>query len=199
MRGRIWVKGLHDLCRRLVDKDSIVVEIGSFSGQSTCIFAKYAKKVYAIDPWDDGFLHRGERAGVTRSFGTKNNPFPMRLAEIAFDKQVRGFKNIIKLKGRSEDWQDFFPRRSVDLVYIDSIHTYRSTFNAIRQYESKVKIGKWIAGHDFAGNWPGVIRAVRTTYRKPDLTFRDTSWAVRLSDDKMHLLQARSKQKLRFL
>lgn len=198
LRSKVWIKGLHDLCQTLVDKDSIVLEIGCFSGESTCVFAEYSKKVYAVDPWDDGFLHRGER-NVRRSFGTKQNPFPMKLAEFVFDRRIRNFNNIIKLKGRSEDWYSFFPNKSLDLVYIDSVHTYRSTFKAICQYESKVKSGKWIAGHDFAFNWPGVVRAVKVSYRKPDLKFRDTSWAVQLSDDKKWIMQARYKKSLKFI
>jgi len=41
-----------------------------------------------------------------------------------------------------------------------------------------VKPGGWLSGHNYAPYWPGVVRAVDETFKKPDKTYKDSSWAV---------------------
>ena len=44
-------KGLYDLITKYVTAESIVVELGSFSGVSSELFALHCKTLHCIDPW----------------------------------------------------------------------------------------------------------------------------------------------------
>lgn len=170
--------GLRSLCEKILNKDSIVIEIGSAGGASTEIFANYCQRIYAIDPWVKCCPFDGA-TGYLQQFNKKI--FPMYLHEKKFDLRAKTMKNIVKIKSRSEDCVNLFEDKSIDLVYIDSIHTYDEVMLAFQQYEPKIKDNQFIAGHDYYGCWPEVIKAVNDTYGSPDLKFSDTSWVVKLT------------------
>ena len=49
--------------------------------------------------------------------------------------------------------------------------------NMLKLYKSKVKVGGYIAGHDYkATGWMGVTKAINETLGYPDEVFRDGSW-----------------------
>ncbi len=57
MRDEYETRGLYDLIHWMNysfdTSKAKMVELGSYAGQSTCIFAKYFEKVTAVDPWED--------------------------------------------------------------------------------------------------------------------------------------------------
>jgi predicted O-methyltransferase YrrM len=185
MRPDEWVLGLHEFCRRLVTPESVVVEIGSFAGESTVVFAQHAKLVHAIDPWPASYAQdivAGCDNPQIRAAVDQLGVADMSRIEAIFDERVRSHANVRKMKARDADAVAQFADGSIDCVYIDSIHTYEVVHDAIRRWLPKVKAGGVCAGHDYLeSDWPGVVAAVNEAFGAPSEVFRDTSWAVRLA------------------
>jgi hypothetical protein len=72
---------------------------------------------------------------------------------------------------------DDFPENHFDWVYVDTTHSYETTWRELRKYAPKVKKGGIIAGHDYSmGNWItsfryGVIEAVHEFCVEQDWEF----------------------------
>jgi len=185
MRPDEWVVGLHELCRRLVTPESVVVEIGSFAGESTVVFAQHAKLVHAIDPWPASYAQdivAGCENPQIRAVVGQLGVADMSRIEALFDARIEPYGNVRKIKARDADVVAQFDDGSIDCVYIDSIHTYEAVRDAIRRWLPKLKPGGVCAGHDYLrSDWPGVVAAVNEAFGAPGAVFRDTSWAVRLA------------------
>ena len=164
----------------LVQPGGLLVEIGSFAGESTRVFLEAGLRVHAIDPWDNAARDRLHEGAV--DFQPEHRwHFDMAEAERAFDALLPLFPDrLAKRKGYDWEFVDDYPAGSVDAVYIDSIHTRLETAAAIRRWRSKIKPGGVLAGHDFTKYFPGVVQAVEETLGKPQRVFADTSWLVRL-------------------
>ena len=76
-------EGLQELISKL-PKNCVMAEIGSYIGESTELFAKSCKKVYAIDPWKN-YYDESDKSSYK---------YPMKLVEQAFDVKT---KNLIIL------------------------------------------------------------------------------------------------------
>jgi len=163
--------GLQDLIDYIGDcSDMIMVEIGSYVGDSTEIFAKNFKTVFAVDPWVNGY---DDNDGASYRI-------PMDQVEAQFDKLCKKYSNIVKLKVKSEKGILHFEKYSLDFVYIDAIHNYSGVRNDLQLWMPKVKKNSFIAGHDYTGHhFPGVKKAVDEFFI-PDKTFRDSSWIKKL-------------------
>ena len=185
MRPDEWVLGLHEFCRRLLTRESVVVEIGSFAGESTAVFAQHAKVVHAIDPWPETYARdivAGCENPQIRAAVGQLGVADMSRIEAIFDARIGQCANVRKIKARDADVVTQFADGSIDCVYIDSIHTYEVVRDAIRRWLPKIRPGGVCAGHDYLeSDWPGVVAAVNEAFGAPGETFRDTSWAVRLA------------------
>lgn len=86
-------------------------------------------------------------------------------------------------QGVSVDVAATIPNGSLDFVYIDAKHNYRSVSEDIRAWRSKVKPGGWIGGHDYGPDpdgverFPGVRQAVREAFGGA-MTGADYCWFV---------------------
>lgn len=65
----------------------------------------------------------------------------------------------------STDWLSMVPEESLDWIYLDTMHTYDETVQELEGMRRAVKLGGYVAGHDFTlgRNHPwkaGVVRAV---------------------------------------
>jgi hypothetical protein len=174
---------LHQLCSCL--KGEVLVEIGSYAGESTAIFAKFFNKVYAIDPWSDEWKsgYSTEKLHEIKEKSPECFFTPMSDVERAFDENTKGFTNITKIKGFSESTEirNQFPDYSIDVLYLDSIHTYECVKENLNLWLPKMKKDGIMAGHDYCPNyWPGVVKAVDEFFGKPEKTFADFSWMVNL-------------------
>jgi len=160
-------KGLYDLITKYVDDKFVIVELGSFSGVSSELFALHCKKLYCIDPW--------------LPYWEINDTDKMYNAELKFDFMMKSYNNIIKHKICSYEASFMFENSSVDLVYIDSDHSTNNVEKEINTWLPKIKKTGFISGHDF--NMPTVFNAV-TKYFDPTLIeiFNDTSWIYKISD-----------------
>lgn len=171
MRDQFSTEGLLDLIKELGDvSDKTMVEIGSFIGESTIIFAKHFKHVIAIDP----FLPNYDSMDPTCNSG------------FDFEKVFEEFKNTIEeekekvtiYRMKSDDAVSLL-KDKYDFIYIDGLHTYEGVKDDIINYKPLVKEGGVIGGHDYGtphNHLLGVTKAVDEMFGKPDKTFKDGSW-----------------------
>ena len=172
MRDDYSSQGLIDLIKEMEwsnpDKQTMI-EIGSFIGESTIIFAKHFKKVIAIDPFLSGYheqdpTSRFDFNEVYQEYLDRTNPY----------------KNIQTLTITSDDAVKELNSETYDFVYIDGIHSYEQVKQDIINYLPLVKKGGYIGGHDYGTSWPGVKVAVDEMFGQPDKVFQDTSWIKKL-------------------
>ena len=181
LRDQSYIAGLEDFCRALVTPRTVLVELGCFGGESTAIFARFAGKVFAVDPWNDDYrssIAEGCADQWILDYLEQAPVPPMGEIESLFDSRTAPFRNVVKYKETADAALGRFPDASIDIVYIDSIHTYEAVCREIDQWRPKVKPGGFLAGHDYDPlAWPGVVRAVDERLGKPPHIFEDTSWA----------------------
>jgi len=132
-------------------QNSICAELGVDRGEFTqqIIDINRPNKVHLVDTWGD------ERYNQTlyESILTK------------FQKEISMSKIVIH-RELSVEAVNYFKDDYFDWVYIDTDHSFETTFNELVFYSKKIKKGGFIAGHDYTmGNWKnnyryGVIEAV---------------------------------------
>jgi len=151
--------GLHDMCKRIIEKTNAktIVEIGCLFGESTAILAQYFEHVYAVDTWSI--------EDMSPYSGCEN-------AEAMFDETIKNL-NVTKLKMESTEAARRFGELSVDGVYIDADHGYESVRADIDAWTAKTKL--FVAGHDYAKNHKGVVKAVDEKFSEIE-KFQDGSW-----------------------
>lgn len=170
-RARYAKIGLINMCEYIGNtSDMFMVEIGSYVGDSTEIFVQHFKHVTCIDPWQNGY---DDNDGASYNHD-------MRMIEHQFNMKMKKYQNITKIKSKSLDVVDQFENHSLDMVYIDGLHTYDGVKADIEAWDLKVKPGGYLCGHDYGSrHFPGVKIAV-DEFRKPDATFKDSSWLIRM-------------------
>lgn len=170
MRTADDLRGLADLCcyvREKIGKYIVVVELGSFVGESTFELAMHFQRVYAVDTWDypnsENFVE--PRKGQTEDY---------------FDKFVKYIGNVTKVKGLTEAVGAHWTHPEIDLLYVDAEHTYKAVKSDLEIWRHHVKTGGFIAGHDYGDSrFPGVRMAVDEVLGAPDEIFADKSWIKR--------------------
>lgn len=169
-RSEKYKLGLIQLISDLTLEIETMVEIGSYQGESTIIFAeniKTLKSLHAVDPWKNGYA-----PGDVCS-----DEYPMEIVESNFDKRISTYPQIIKHKTTSGEFISNFEDKSLDFVYIDGDHSYESCKKDLELWLPKVKDGGIIAGHDYLPMcFMGVVNAVNEKFGGPDKVYEDTSW-----------------------
>ena len=167
MRDQNGSEGLLDLIKELPSKSSMI-EIGTFTGESTVIFGDHFEQVIGVDP----MLPDYDPIDAT-SFFNFNEVLNM------FKNRTKEYNNISLVQKTSNDAVNDFEDGSFDFVYIDGIHTYDGVKSDIINYLPKIKKGGVIGGHDYTNqieHLVGVYQAVNEMFGKPDKVFRDNSW-----------------------
>lgn len=147
----------------------VMIEVGSYSGESADIFCSTGKvkTIWCIDPWIGGY-DSGDAASSTN----------MNLVESKFDEMAKKHEGVVrKFKGTLQDFVEWHPDISADLIYIDANHQYEFVKKDI-QTAKKMKVD-FISGHDWHIVWQGVIDAVSEELGQPDSIFQDNSWVVK--------------------
>lgn len=170
--------GLEDMLDYIDPKTTdIMLEIGSYVGDSTEIFAKRFDQVHCVDPWRNGYDEKD----------AASYKHDMKIIEAQFDELCKKYDNIKKHKYSSKEFYETYCdlysntelEHKFDMIYIDGLHTYEGVKSDREMYIHLVKPGGWLCGHDYQGRFPGTIKAV-DEFQKPDKIFRDTSWAIRI-------------------
>lgn len=158
-----YVDGLKDLIAHIAKNiktppPHIMIEIGSYAGESTAMFAEFFKYINCVDPYD-----------LTQDPSAEE-------AMYAFQKRVEGL-NVHLIRSTSDEAIKHLSE-STHFVYIDGLHTYEQVKRDIENYLPLVRQGGFIGGHDY--NWPEVERAVKDTLGTPHALFQDSSWLFQL-------------------
>jgi predicted O-methyltransferase YrrM len=173
MRSQELNKGLLDMIEHInqIEKTSEItmVEIGSYIGESSIVFAQYFKKVICVDPFEN-------YEEIMKFYGDHAE---MDLVYHKFLENTKNYPNISNIRAKSDDAYKELKNEQIGFVYIDGLHTYEQVKNDISNYQPLIK-GKFIGGHDYSDYWIGVKNAVNRAYSSPDKVFSDTSWIKKI-------------------
>ena len=130
-----------DLPKWLVDKGLIVgAEIGVYKGEFTEIFCLAGvKMIYAIDPWKAYWPTKTDF--VTQ----KRQDFLCEHSHRTLDK----YPNCTIVKKESMEALADFEDESLDFVYIDGNHSFKTVAEDICEWSRKVRKGGVVSGHDY--------------------------------------------------
>lgn len=114
------------------------VEIGVYKGHYSEVLCQAGLKLYAIDPWlvykDYAWL-RSDQDEMERMYQRA--------------KKRLAFYNCTIIRMTSMEAVKLFDDGSLDFVYIDGNHGFKSVTEDIYEWSKKVKIGGIISGHDY--------------------------------------------------
>jgi predicted O-methyltransferase YrrM len=167
-------RGLQDLIEHTKRTGLVVIEIGSYTGESADIFLSSGRvsKIYCVDPWENGYDNT-DPASYQVSMNLVENEFDIRTARYS--------EKVVKIKNTSSNALEHFISNgvTVDLVYIDGNHQAEYVKRDILNYLNLLKPGGFMAGHDWQASW------IRTTIsevlqRNPDRIFQDYSWIYKI-------------------
>ena len=151
------------------------VEIGSFKGRSSSFMAvEIARSLKSIDfdcvdTWQGSEEHQaGERFADADVL--QNRLYDRFIKNM---KPAEGYYNPVR--ATSIEASKRYADASLDFVFIDAAHDYRSVFEDIVAWLPKVKIGGIISGHDW--QHPPVQQVIHETLRSVQTT--DNCWYCR--------------------
>jgi len=144
--------------------DKVVLEIGCLYGKSTLCIAEVAKEVITVDTFkahDNGVDQMDDYTTL----------------EI-FQKNIKGYKNISWIIGRSED---VIPEidKIFDVVFIDGWHKYEQVVKDIEVCWPKLKDGGVMAFHDYNTYHHEVGRAVKELNLPIEIPGGDIAYIVK--------------------
>lgn len=125
---------------------------------------KFINDILQYNKWTIG-AEIGVREGRTSFHLLDNNP---QLTMYAIDKDISQFYNtkiekqykerLIPLEGISWDMAENIQNNSLDFIFIDAGHGYKSVMKDLESWIPKLKSTGWLMGHDI--NFPAVYKAV---------------------------------------
>jgi predicted O-methyltransferase YrrM len=159
-----------------VPSNGCIVEVGSLFGLSSWTLAKNARAnvtVYCIDPWvrEPWMAEVEVQAGQTVSLAT-------------FEDNTAEISNVIPLPGYSpRDFKGW--RRSIDLVFEDSVHSNPVLHENLAFWIQFVVPGGVISGHDYSDAFPDVKSEVDYLANElgQKVTVVGTLWSIRMSEN----------------
>lgn len=163
------LKGLKMLIDDYITENFVMVEIGSFAGVSSELFALHCKELHCVDLWDPYWEITDKQR--------------IEFAEFSFDRMIKNYENVYKVKKSSFEASKDFEVGSLDLVYIDAAHDYDSVKQDILTWLPKIKKGGFIAGHDYRYDPNiGVYEAVNDIFVNDYkiILFPDSSFIIRV-------------------
>lgn len=160
------VRGLYEMVKDF-KPDWEMVEVGSFQGVSTLLFAMFVKKVYSVDCYDYVVPPTGRIPSHDQLFID---------AEKVFLERTANVPNIIKIRKSSIEAAKDFEDESLDVVYIDAEHDETSVRSDIQTWKPKVKKGGILSGHDFY--LPHIQKILAEEGFREGVIYEDTSWSV---------------------
>ena len=154
-------RGLYEMITKYVDPKYKIVELGSFAGVSSELFALFCDQLYCVDRWEP--------------YREIKEIDKLATAEQRFDSMHKNYNHIVKLKMDSLDAASQFAGGSIDMLYMATDQSSEQVERDIDAWLPKIKNGGFIAGHDF--NMPTVFNVVTQHFNPTSIEiFNDTSW-----------------------
>ena len=146
-----------------------MIEIGSYVGESTLMFANHFKEVISVDPYVNDY----DLNDMACSYAPFDKVYQK------FLRNTLPIHNIKSIRDTSQNALTLLREQKWDLVYIDGIHTLEGVWFDIENYKTIIKSGGFICGHDYA--WGNVRHSIgQLLDDKVDSTFMDGSWVKQL-------------------
>lgn len=169
MRDSEQRKGLEDMINWINNisptKNMNIIEIGSYTGESTRMFADNFNQVISVDP----FVNDYDPNDLACSYA------PFELVYKQFLINTLPYTNIKSIRDTSQNAFDILKHFEWDIVYIDGAHTVDGVFWDIDNYKSIIKAGGFVAGHDYG--WGNIRHNLGLIFDdKVDAVFVDGSW-----------------------
>ena len=135
----------------------VIVELGTHLGRSMSYILEHCRatnsKLYAVDLWVDMPQY------------VKTERYGLFLENL---KKMNATDYVKVLRMDSSEAARNFQDNSVDVVFIDTLHTYEVTKSELDAWWPKLKIGGEMLGHDYNSENGGLTRAVDECFGKPD-------------------------------
>lgn len=132
---------------RSVPYDGLIVEVGSWMGQSTEAWALNTKaRIIAIDLWE--WMPKEYSGPGEASVNLAGDPYGQ------FRNYTKHMLNIFPLRRESSGGEWLYG--NADIVFIDAMHRNPWIGQDIRFWEEKVKPGGIICGDDYSDMFPDV-------------------------------------------
>ena len=173
MRAPFYAEGLIDMIDWIntirPTSEMRMIEIGSYVGESTIIFADRFKEVISVDPYINDY--------DLADAACHHAPFDKVYEQ--FIRNTLVIPNIKSIRETSQNAFSILKEQEWDIVYIDGLHTLEGVWHDIEHYKTLIKPGGFICGHDYG--WGNVRHAIgQLLDDKVDATFKDGSWAKEL-------------------
>ncbi len=142
------------------DGDTLV-ELGVYHGRSLAMLGHMARDagkdlhIVGVDLFE-------EAGAITRTAGPHAYE-PATLAACMANLNATDAK-VRLMVGDTADTASEFGAGTLALVFIDGDHSYEGCKRDIEAWLPKVKPGGLLAGHDFSGEYPGVMQAVKEAF-----------------------------------
>lgn len=137
------MKSRLDIIKTLIPNTGIGVEVGVHAGSfSFEILENWGGILYSVDSWKHFPDKHQDLSNVSDEEHEK-------YYQITKDKLKQFGKRSIILRKESLIAASDFEDQSLDFVYIDAQHDYRSVIKDLTAWNSKVKVGGVMAGHDY--------------------------------------------------
>ena len=173
------LQGLYELAfsvatrldRSFVNEEIRMLEVGSYMGESTKVFASTGvfDRVVAVDP-HEGYEEFNELFG-----------YDWEIVKNEFYLNTKNFKCIELIQDYSYNIINTIPNQEFHFIYIDADHSYESVKKDIIMMLEKVKDGGFIGGHDYTNEWPGVVSAIDEAFpEKTKQKFSDGSFLIKI-------------------
>jgi MMP 1-O-methyltransferase len=144
-----------------VPPNGIIVEVGSFRGQSAAYLAAgcgQGVQIYLVDLWSRENI---EVVSEENQYAVAGLAHLKALNEHMNNLGVS--KKIITLRGQSVEFADKWKNitgRKINLLFIDGDHSYEGVKSDFEAWYPHVKRGGMIAFHDYSERWPGVMKFI---------------------------------------
>lgn len=156
----------------LVPAGEAIVEIGAYTGQSSCYLARGAQEghgaeVHSVDLWDlGGQKHSAKyaQASVLATFHRQTTA-----AGVA----------VVPHRCSSVDAASGWTGPKVGMLFVDGMHTYGGVMSDLHAWTPHLAADAWVVWHDYCDRFPGVIRAVDEWAGERDRLHHDRLLAVR--------------------
>ena len=138
-------------------KGGIIVEVGVYGGASLLplvdLCTKNENKLYGIDPWEKNTNSNGKMLNETTEVKLSEFSYHMKKNRLNVERVIRELKyekTVTIIHDFSVNAVKQFKDGSVDVVYIDGNHDYKSVMIDLQAWSPKVKInGGTLWGDDF--------------------------------------------------
>ena len=171
----IYAQSLIHLINLYLPKNSIMVEVGTGYGQSSCMIAQHCQninKIYTIDP----YLPYTTSFEISTSFGKKEVDNVKIISEhnIRFSGVAEKI-NLLTVDSKSALLQ--FDEDSIDLLFYDATQSSSVAFNDISSWYKKVKSNGIVAGHCWSLIKDSVLKFKNSIDNNNILSVHDDVWA----------------------